>query len=90
MTCLPALSIGRQIWSRIAAGAHSTTRSACVRQIVERDQRTGDAFAVEPGSRLGLIPCNDCREGETRHTLRKLARQGFADLAQPGNGDTLG
>ena len=29
ITCLPAVSIGRQICSRIAAGAHSTARSAC-------------------------------------------------------------
>ena len=53
---------------------------------LKRDQRTANAFAVEPGLRLGMIPCRDARQRKTRQTLRQLARHGLADLAQPGNG----
>ena len=58
-------------------------------QFIERNQRAGDAFATEPGLRLHPIPCRDRRESEPRQTLRQLARYGFADLPQPGNGDTF-
>lgn len=60
------------------------------RQLIERDQRTGDAFAIEPSLRLGAVPGRDSRQDKTRQPLRQLARHGFADLAQPGNGNALG
>ena len=59
-------------------------------QFIERDQRNGNAFAIEPGLRLGAIPRRDARQHETRYPLRQLARHGFADLAQPGNGNAFG
>ncbi len=56
-------------------------------QLIERDQRTGDTFSIEPCLRFRPIPCRDRRESKSRQPLRQLARHGFADLPEPGNGD---
>ena len=60
-----------------------------VGQFIERDQRTGDAFAIEPGLCLLAIPRRDRRKREAWQPLRQLARHGLADLPQPGNGDAF-
>jgi hypothetical protein len=60
------------------------------RHFIERNQRAGDALAIEPGLRLYLIPGRNRREREPRQPLHQLSRHSLADLSQPGNGDTFG
>ncbi len=52
------------------------------------DQRTGDAFGVEPGLRLGTVAGGGSGQHQARHAVGKPARQHTTDLAKTGDGDT--
>src|SRR6476661_3413121 len=57
------------------------------RHLVELDQRTDDARAVEPGFRLGAIVGGDAGERQAGHAIGEPAREHAADGAEAGDGD---
>ena len=74
--------------SMIAAGAHSTARSAWAGKLLELDQRAHDALRVEPGLRLVAIAGCSAGERKPRQAIVEPACQHASDRTETGNGDT--
>ncbi len=61
-----------------------------IRQLIERDQRTRDAFAIEPGLRFGLVPGRDAGEGQAGNPVGEFACHFAAYCAKPGYANANG